>query len=325
MAFQSQIHQMQLDQRFYYEPILAAHPNENAAQKINFLGKELGAPIWISSMTGGTAWARTINHNLAQAAKEFRFGMGLGSCRALLTEDTFFDDFNIRPIMGDDLPLYANLGIAQVEKLIKLSQLSLLDKLLDKLKADGLIIHVNPMQEWLQPEGDRFEEAPLTTIQRLIDARPDLKIIVKEVGQGMGYESLKALFQLPIQAVDFAAAGGTSFSMLELLRSKEEMLETYKCLTTLGHSASDMVEMTNQILKDATCKVLCKQVIISGGIQSFLDGYYLIHKIKCDAIYGQASAFLKHARGTYEELHHYISLQLKGLAIAQAYFRVREV
>ena len=324
LALQSQVNSSSLDKRFFYEPMLSAHPKENESKSFDFLGKKLKAPIWISSMTGGTLWAGKINSNLAQVAHDFGFGMGLGSCRSLLTDDTFFQDFNLRPIIGDQLPLYANLGIAQVEKLINLNKLFLIDKLLDKLNADGLIIHINPMQEWLQPEGDLFEDAPLRTIQRLIDKRPELNIIVKEVGQGMGYESLKALMQLPIQAIDFAAAGGTSFALLELLRNEEEMMDNYCPFTTIGNSADEMVEYINQILDDPQINVLCKQVIVSGGIKSFLDGYYLINKINCTAIYGQASSFLQHARGSYDKLANYVDLQLKGFRMAEAYLRIRK-
>jgi len=321
LAFQSQVQQMSLDSRFYYEPMLSEHP-QGKAEPFYFLGKSFKTPLWVSSMTGGTALAGTINRNLAMAAAEFGFGMGLGSCRSLLTDNVHLPDFNVRHIMGDNLPLFANLGIAQIEKLIEKNQVNLIDKLIDKLSADGLIVHVNPMQEWLQPEGDRFKYPPIETLKRLIDLRPNLQIIVKEVGQGMGPESLKALMKLPILALDFAAAGGTSFSMLELLRSEKTYMEAYKPLASIGHSADEMVLFVNQILKEEK-DILCREVIISGGIQSFVDGYYLINKINTSAIYGQASAFLKHARGNYEDLQRFISLEVAGLELAKRFFTLR--
>jgi isopentenyl-diphosphate delta-isomerase len=239
-----------------------------------------------------------------------------------LTDDTYLPDFDVRHLIGDNLPLYANLGIAQVEKLIEKKQINLIDNLIDKLSADGLIVHVNPMQEWLQPEGDRFKKSPLETLNRLIDLRPNLRIIVKEVGQGMGPESLKALLKLPIVALDFAAAGGTSFSMLELLRGETTRMEAYKSLVSIGHSAEEMVGFVNQILSEEK-EILCNEIIISGGIQSFVDGYYLINKINSAAIYGQASAFLKHARGSYDELRHFISLEVNGLEIAKKFLKIK--
>lgn len=322
LAFQSQIESANIDNRFFYEPLLAAHPSDQLAP-ISFLNKELKAPIWVSSMTGGTELAGTINHNLARACKDFGMGMGLGSCRALLYDDDHLKDFNIRPIMGDDLPLYANLGIAQLETVLMDGQVDLVFKMLDKLQADGLIIHVNPFQEWLQPEGDRFRQSPLKTITQYLE-KTDRPVIVKEVGQGMGYESLKALFQLPLAAVDFAANGGTNFAKLELLRSSEQQQLIYAPLANVGHSATEMVTLTNQVLNELGDAVRCKEVIISGGIKTFLDGYYLINSVNLPAIYGQASGFLQYARGSYDTLFEYVQSQIEGLALANAFLRVRK-
>ncbi len=322
LAFQSQIEMDQLDKRFFYEPLLAAHPEQHSDSGLSFLGKNLKVPIWVSSMTGGTEMANTINHNLARACREFGMGMGLGSCRGLLRSNEALADFDVRNIMGPDLPLYANLGIAQLEELIDDKELYLMDQLIEKLQADGLIIHVNPMQEWLQPEGDRFRKAPIDTIETILN-HAKYPIIVKEVGQGMGYESLKRLFKLPIEAVDFAANGGTNFAKLELLRSTKDQLDIYKSLANIGHSAEEMVHFTNEIIKELGDQMRCKQVIISGGVKHFLDGYYLINKIELPAIYGQASGFLKHATGSYEALRDYVESQVQGLQIAKAYLRVR--
>lgn len=322
LAFKSQIKENQVDKRFYYEPVLSKHPDKNTLPHFRFLGKTMRSPLWVSSMTGGTELANKINHNLARACQDFGMGMGLGSCRSLLYSDEYLKDFNVRPLIGNDLPLYANLGIAQLEQLVDNNEYYIIENLINKLNADGLIIHVNPLQEWLQPEGDRFKYAPIDTIKRLID-RLDLKIIVKEVGQGMGYESLKALFQLPLEAIDFAANGGTNFAKLELLRSNEMKQAIYGQLANVGHSAEDMVGITNQVLVELGQKALCKQVIISGGIQSFLDGYHLINKLQTNCVYGQASAFLKHARGSYEELYDYVDAQVEGLELANAFLKVR--
>ena len=322
LAFESQIGEQLVDQRFYYEPLLSGHPTTGSLGAIPFLGKLLRAPIWVSSMTGGTEWANTINHNLAKACRDFGMGMGLGSCRALLYSDEYLKDFDVRSKIGDDLPLYANLGIAQIEQLIERNEWFKISELIDKLQADGLIIHVNPLQEWLQPEGDRFTKPPIETITRVLE-KLEIPIIVKEVGQGMGLESLRALLQLPLEAVDFAANGGTNFAKLELLRSDEQKQMIYKDLAFVGHTAEEMVEMTNQLKGELGSRLACKQIIISGGIKRFIDGYYLINKIQLPAIYGQASAFLKHARGTYDELHAYVETQVKGLEVAKAFLHIR--
>lgn len=322
LAFESQVSRSSLDERFYYEPLLSGHPRRGDMKSFLFLGKAMRVPIWVSSMTGGTEWARTINHNLARACRDFGMGMGLGSCRSLLYSDETIPDFDVRSIIGDSLPLYANLGIAQLEQLIDRGELHRVRELVDKLQADGLIIHVNPLQEWLQPEGDRFGQPPLKTIATFLE-KADMPVIVKEVGQGMGYESLRELMQLPLAAIDFAANGGTNFARLEMLRGDEARARVYEQLAYVGHSAAEMVGIYNQLLEELGTRAICRQVIISGGVKSFLDGYYLINKVRGAAVYGQASAFLKHARGSYEELYGHVEAQVQGLDLAKAFLRVK--
>ncbi len=322
LAFRSKVDAAQLDPRFHYEPLLSAHPAPGSLPPLQFLGKTLRAPLWVSSMTGGTDWARTINANLARACAEFGMGMGLGSCRSLLHGNDTLSDFDVRDTIGNDLPLYANLGIAQLEQLIHRGELQRAGDVVSKLRADGLIIHVNPLQEWLQPEGDRFLQSPLETIAMVLEQIP-VNIIVKEVGQGMGPESLRALLQMPLAAIDFAAAGGVNFALLELLRSSPADQEAWEPMAHVGHSAVDMAAMLQTLLAELGDTVQCRQVIISGGIRNFLDGYYLIQKVSVPAVYGQASGFLQHARGDYSALQQYVATQIRGLEIARAYLRVK--
>ncbi len=142
LAFQSRIDQKDIDNRFYYEPMLSGHPDPQTEIGKRFLGKNFGIPVWVSSMTGGTEKARTINKNLARACCDFGMGMGLGSCRQLLTDDTYLSDFQVRPLIGDQ-PLYANLGIAQIIQLIQAQKVDLIVDLMSKLEADGLIVGEN--------------------------------------------------------------------------------------------------------------------------------------------------------------------------------------
>jgi isopentenyl-diphosphate delta-isomerase len=322
LAFKSQLHEISIDKRFFYEPILSAHPNQNTLKPFSFLQKTFRVPFWVSSMTGGTQLANKINHNLAKMCGEYGFGMGLGSCRSLLYSNEYLKDFAVRKTMGYEVPLFANLGIAQIEKSIAENKIANVIEMVKKLEADGLIIHVNPMQEWLQPEGDLITVSPLVTIQRFMQ-EVDLQIIVKEVGQGMGKESLKALFQLPLAAIDFAAYGGTNFAQLELLRNQTEKQAIYAALAQVGHTAIEMVGFVNEISAELGDKLLCKQAIISGGIKGFLDGYYLTEKLKVLAIYGQASEFLKYAQQDYESLQKYVESQQKGLALAKCFLKVK--
>lgn len=323
LAFQSQVHQMELDKRFYYEPMLSGHPK--ALSPKTFLGKQMQTPIWVSSMTGGTELAGKINTNLARACQEFGMGMGLGSCRSLLDSNEYLPDFDVRSIIGDNLPFYANLGIAQMEELIEQNATDKVSHLLEKLRADGLFIHVNPLQEWLQPEGDKIQHPPVETIQKFMELMPDVKVIVKEVGQGMGKASLTALMKMPIAAIEFAAHGGTNFSKLELFRNDENSKKHYGDITKIGHSADDMVDLINDILDNhPEEKIKCKTFIISGGVKNFLDGYYLINKLNATAVYGQASTLLKYAQSSYEELQQFLNYQIKGLALAESYLSIRK-
>jgi len=321
LAFQSQVERLSLDRRFRYEPALAAHPAPGSLPPFSFLGKTLRTPIWVSSMTGGTALAQTINQNLARACAAFGMGMGLGSCRQLLYSDEHVPDFDVRDLIGPDLPLYANLGVAQVETLLGRGETNVMADLLRRLRADGLIVHLNPLQEAMQPEGDQFKRPAIDTITALLD-KADFPVIVKEVGQGIGPASLRALLQLPLAAIEFAAAGGTNFAKLELLRSSPEKQQIFQKFALVGHTAEEMVEQTNRLSAELAAKGRVRELIISGGVQDFMDGYYLIQKSALPAVYGQASGFLKHAREDYEHLHRYVSAQVRGLELAHAFLSV---
>lgn len=321
LAFASKV--AETDPRFHYEPLFSAHPkNDRDLTDFTLAGKKMRSPIWVSSMTGGAEKAGTINRNLAKACAEFGMGMGLGSCRIIIEDDTYLKDFQLRSLIGNDLPFFANLGIAQLEELFDAGKENLIKELISKTETDGLIIHVNPFQEWLQPEGDRYQKSPLETIQKTLEYL-DKPIIVKEVGQGMGPKSLEALLKLPLEAIDFGAHGGTNFAMLELLRSSDSFKNQMDALTRIGHSAEEMCRFTNDLLAELSSSAKCQKVIISGGIQNFLDGYYCMNLLKCPSVYGQASAFLKHAQGEYAPLQQYIEKELAGLRLSRAYLTLK--
>lgn len=319
LAFKSQI--SAIDDRFNYEPMLSAHPSDSFPS-FTFLHKTMHFPWWISSMTGGTEKAGYINQNLAKIAGKYGLGMGLGSCRIILDDNTYLPDFQLRKYIGDQHPFYANLGIAQLEELIDSNKLQDVQELINKTETDGLIIHVNPLQEWLQPEGDRFKKSPLTTIQRVIETL-NISVIVKEVGQGFGPKSLEALFKLDIDAIDFGAHGGTNFSALELLRADENERNHYQVLANVGHSAEDMVQLCNEITLNQPTYAT-KEIIISGGVKSFLDGYYLNTKLKNPSVYAQASALLRYAEQGYDALDAFVQKQIEGYTLASNYLEIRK-
>ena len=319
LAFTSRVMTADLDRRFFYEPMLSAHPESIDLSK-SFLGKNFRYPVWVSSMTGGTEKAKTINENLAKLCAEFGLGMGLGSCRALLDSDKRFEDFNLRPIIGENQPLYANLGIAQIEQLIKEGALDKIEAMVDKLNADGLIVHINPLQEWAQDEGDKINQAPIESVTILCE-KIQIPLIVKEVGQGMGPRSLYALMKLPLDAIEFGASGGTNFTQLELNRSDDK--STFKThFSNIGHAADDMVNFINSHLK--MNDVQCREIIISGGVTDYLHGYYLMESCEANSIYGQASALLRYALKSYDELKSFFMAQMEGLQMAHAYLTIRQ-
>jgi len=318
LALDSQTNLAEQDLRFNYEPLLAAHP-ENPDMSIQFLGKTMQTPIWVSSMTGGTILAQQINRNIARACREFGMGMGLGSCRKILFDKTDWTDFDFRDEIGDQ-PFWANLGVAQVEELLASKNIQAVVDLVGELRTDGLIVHVNPLQEWFQPEGNRLKQSPLQTIQQLLD-QVSLKVIVKEVGQGFGPESLRQLLALPIAAIEFGAYGGTNFSKLEMLRGDQQKLDANLPFAFVGQSANQMVDSVNQILKENP-NPACRQLIISGGIQNALDGYFLTSKSQLPAVFGMASAVLKHASENYASLQNFLQNQIQVLSLAKAYLKI---
>lgn len=320
LAFESQL--SDADHRFYYEPMLSAHPKFSAIPKVDIAGTTMQVPLWISSMTGGAEKAGKINLLLAEVCKAYGLGMGLGSCRPVLENSEYSKDFEIRKFIGDQ-PLFANLGIAQIEELIANDQLQALVDMVHRLEANGLIIHVNPLQEWMQPEGDRFALSPIDTVKRVLDF-VDFPIIVKEVGQGFGPKSLSALLQLPLAALDYGAFGGTNFSKLENLRRESVERTLLEPVQHVGHSAHEMTGWVNQLHASLGDKVLCDKIIVSGGVSTFLDGYYHLQKLSMPALYAQASPFLKYALEGEAALHQFVEAQIKGLALSYTYLTLKE-
>lgn len=320
LTLKSQVDVLSQDKRFYYEPALGSFKDVDISSY--FLGKKMGAPIWVSSMTGGTTQAEIINQRLAISCGKFKLGMGLGSCRVLLKDfekSPFFSQFNLRSYLGDAL-FYANLGIAQIYQLIKSSHIKLIEKLVDVLQADGLIIHINPLQEYLQPEGDRWDISPIDIISKLQDHLPALKIIVKEVGQGFGPKSLKALFDLEVCGIELAGFGGTNFSKIENFRAESPKSSDF---IFLGHTNQEMITWINQLIAKKSLQKI-PEIIISGGIKSFSDGHYYRKKLMSSSTYGMASKFLENAKCSQEQLDQFIETEISGLKTLEQFTDIRD-
>lgn len=315
LAFKSIVDQQ--DRRFNYEPLLGSMPEFPEKMEYNYLGFKMRAPIWVSSMTGGTEKAGTINHRLAEVCGNMGLGMGLGSCRSLLYGRERLEDFDVKDLLGEQ-PLFVNLGIAQLAELIEGKALDRIDALIALLRADGLIIHINPFQEWMQPEGDVISVPPIESLRILRDSYKGA-MVVKEVGQGMGPASLRALLSIAPDGIEFGAFGGTNFSKLELLRAQGK--SSYTGLSQVGHTAHQMVHFLNDIREEF--KDGKTEMIISGGVKGFLDGYYLCSLCNWPSIYGQAGAFLKMALEGPEALNDFVRKEILGYKLAEQYLTLR--
>lgn len=183
---------------------------DDVSTETSVFGKALAAPILISCMTGGTPEAGRINATLAEVANELRLPMGLGSGRVLLEHPEVIPSFKVRDRAPDTL-LLANLGAVQLNKGLGVDEAR---RLLDTLEADALVLHINPLQEALQPEGDTCFRDLLPRIAELCE-RLDAPVIAKEVGWGLAADVVRSLLDAGVAAVDVAGAGGTSWSEVE--------------------------------------------------------------------------------------------------------------
>lgn len=169
----------------------------------HFLGRSLGLPVLISSMTGGTDLAQTINYRLAEVAQHYQLPMGVGSQRVAIQNPDLIKTFAVRS-QAPDILLLANLGAVQLNYNYGIDQFR---RAIDILEADALILHLNPLQEAVQTDGDTHFRGLLTKIQQLCAALP-IPVIAKEVGNGISAPMAQRLIEAGIVAIDVAGAGG---------------------------------------------------------------------------------------------------------------------
>lgn len=184
--------------------------------KTMLLGKRLKAPILIEAMTGGYEKGGEINKALAEAAQEQGVALGLGSQRAMLEDVALSSTYKVRDVAPDIL-LIGNIGIAQLRKFTPQK----IAWAVETIDADALAIHLNPLQELVQPEGDRNFEGCLKLIEKVCKEIP-VSVIAKETGSGISPEVAQKLEAAGVKAIDVSGAGGTSWSGVEILRSGEE-------------------------------------------------------------------------------------------------------
>ncbi|NER81174.1 MAG: type 2 isopentenyl-diphosphate Delta-isomerase [Leptolyngbya sp. SIO1D8] len=225
-----------------------------------FLGKSLGAPLLISSMTGGTSQAQLINTRLATIAQQYGFAMGVGSQRVAVETPTVMSTFAIRRYAPDCL-LFANLGAVQLNYGYALAECQ---QVVDALEADALILHLNPLQESVQTRGDRNFKGILQKIDRLCSRLP-VPVIAKEVGNGISAAMAEQLLSAGITAIDVAGAGGTSWAKVEGGRATDLRQRR------LGQTFADWGLPTADCITQVRSISPTVPLIASGGIRNGLE------------------------------------------------------
>ncbi len=249
---------------------------------LTFLGRHLKAPVLISSMTGGTGEGGRINLALAEAAQTLGAAMGLGSQRAALEDPALAHTFQVRRIAPDIL-LLANLGAVQLNYGYGLDHCR---RAVEMAEADALILHFNPLQEALQPEGEVNFRGLLKKVE-LVCRSLGKPVIAKEVGWGISPDAARGLLEAGVSAIDVAGAGGTSWSQVEMHRAQTaSQARLAGAFVDWGIPTADAVLRLRQAHPSLP-------LIASGGIRNGID---IAKAIALGAdLGGMASPFLKAA------------------------------
>ncbi|MFN2127995.1 MAG: type 2 isopentenyl-diphosphate Delta-isomerase [Anaerolineales bacterium] len=270
---------------------------------LSFFNKELSAPVLISSMTGGTSEAADINRKLAIAAQEARIAMGVGSQRVAIENHNQVKTFSIRKYAPDIL-LFANLGAVQLNYGYGPDECK---RAVEMIDADALVLHLNALQEALQPEGDTNFRNLYTKIEEICKklAKP---VVVKEVGWGFSSQDAKLLMNAGVSAIDVAGAGGTSWSQVEMYRAEDDrQAQIASSFVNWGIPTSNAIRNVRNVSVDMP-------LIASGGIRNGVD------IAKCIALganlCGLASPLLKAAQVSAENTFDTIEIIMAEIRIS---------
>ncbi|MEM1367177.1 MAG: type 2 isopentenyl-diphosphate Delta-isomerase [Cyanobacteria bacterium P01_H01_bin.15] len=291
-------------ERFRFEHCCLPELNyDDISLTTTFLGKSLQAPILISSMTGGTEQAKQINQSLAIAAQKYGLAMGVGSQRIAIEKPEVQDTFDVRNFAPDIL-LFANLGAVQLNYDYGLAQCV---RAVKSLHADALILHLNPLQECIQPNGDRNFAGLLQKIDTLCAALP-VPVIAKEVGNGISAKMATHLLSAGVTAIDVAGAGGTSWAKVESERT-ENLIQR-----RLGQTFGDWGLPTADCLTEIRALHRLVPLIASGGLRNGVD---VAKAIALGAnLVGLAQPFLQAAADSPAALDSFVQLLLAELRTA---------
>jgi isopentenyl-diphosphate delta-isomerase len=227
--------------------------------RTNFLGKQLKAPLLISSMTGGFDLARRVNRNLAAAAQELGLAMGVGSQRVAIEAPAVADSFEVRDVAPDIL-LLGNLGAVQLNYGYTIDHCR---KAVAMIGADGLILHLNVLQEAVQPEGNRNFKGLGQKIAEVCQ-QLEVPVVAKEVGSGISAEVAVRLKRAGVKAIDVAGRGGTSWYAVEARRAAKQGKPAETTFTDWGIPTEEALVTVRQAVPDL-------QIVASGGLRTGLD------------------------------------------------------
>jgi isopentenyl-diphosphate delta-isomerase len=267
----------------------------------NFLGLRAAAPILIAAMTGGHPQTYDINKRLAEAAEEMRVAIGVGSQRAAIEDATLANTFSVVREAAPSVPIIANIGATHVEYA---------KDAIEMIDADILAIHLNPLQEAVQPEGDCDSEGVLDNIAKIVD-NVDIPVMVKETGAGISSEVARSLEEIGVDAIDIGGLGGTSWSAVEYYRARREGNEIKTRLGKEFWNWGIPTALSVLFVVDSTEL----DVIATGGIRSGLDVAKILSLGAIAA--GIAYPLLKPAvNGTTDDVISELEYIIEGLRVA---------
>jgi isopentenyl-diphosphate delta-isomerase len=269
----------------------------------SLLGRHVGAPLLVSCMTGGTEQTRVINERLARVAQAHGLAMGLGSCRVLLEQPDVLPTFDMRE-HAPDIPLLANLGAVQLNLGVGIEECR---HLLRTLRADALVLHLNPLQEALQTSGNTSFAGLLARIAAVC-AGLGAPVIVKEVGWGIADDLVTRLFEAGVAAVDVAGAGGTSWSEVERHRMSDPLR------ARVASSFAGWGIPTAEALIRARSAAPGGVLIASGGVRNGIDVAKAL-TLGADSV-GIAGPLVRAAAAGDEALDETVTVILEELRLA---------
>jgi isopentenyl-diphosphate Delta-isomerase len=276
---------------------------ETISTTLNLFGKKLSSPILISSMTGGTEQAKTINQRIAEAAQIAGVAMGVGSQRSAIENPDFAETFSIARKVAPDILLFANLGAVQLNYGYSIDHCR---RAVDMIRADALIFHLNPIQEAVQSGGNTNFAGLAKKIEKIC-RQIEIPVIVKEVGWGFSKKTAKIIAEIGVAAIDVAGAGGTSWSQVEMHRSPDEFTSQLSAaFVNWGIPTVDSILNVKRAAPNM-------RVFASGGLKDGLD------IAKCLALGatlgGMASQFLKAAAISTEKVLELILLTKRQIEV----------